>query len=296
MIRSWLFVPGDSPRKFDKASRGPADALILDLEDSVSLAAKPAARHQTCAMLKAARGGQRLYVRVNAFDSGLLPDDLAAVIAAAPDGLVLPKCESAAQVANLSQLLDGAEAGAGIAPGATRIVAIVTETPLSLFGLGDYRHAGPRLHGMMWGAEDLAAELGALGNSEGDRYTEPFRLARSLCLAGARAAGVAAIDAVCADVRNLRRVADEAHAARRDGFDSKAVIHPDHVPLVNSAFTPGEAEIAHARRVIRALADSATGGVVMLDGRMIDRPHERQARRVLELARAAGMPGTGEPG
>ncbi|WP_197029407.1 HpcH/HpaI aldolase/citrate lyase family protein [Paracoccus pantotrophus] len=284
MIRSYLFVPGDSRRKFEKARAGAADALILDLEDSVAAEAKPAARACVRDCLSMPRARPRLFVRVNAFDTGLVLEDLAAVMACAPDGIVLPKCEDAAQVTRLSHILDGVEVGLGQTIGRTAIVAIVTETPAALFSLGHYRGASPRLSGMMWGAEDLSAELGAYTNAEEGAYTPPFELARALCLAGAAAAGVPAIDAICADISNLDRVAAEARLACRDGFEAKAVIHPAHVEPVNAAFTPHDAQITYARRVLDAMELAPRSGVVQLDGRMIDRPHQRLAQRILQRA------------
>lgn len=283
-MRSFLFVPGDSARKFAKAREGAADALILDLEDSVAPAAKVAARCETAAMLAAPRGRHKIFVRVNALDTGLTLADLAAVMPGRPDGVVLPKSTCGADVLQLSHYLDAFEAAQAGAADPAVILAIVTETAGSLFGLGSYAGAGPRLWGMMWGAEDLSASLGALANGEGDSYSEPFRMARNLCLAGAAAAGVVAVDAICADVRNHARIAAEATAARRDGFGAKAVIHPDHVEIVNRAFTPDAVEIAQARRVLAALASAEGQGVAMLDGRMIDKPHERAALRLLAAA------------
>lgn len=282
-MRSFLFVPGDSERKFAKARAGNADALILDLEDSVAPDAKPAARLSVRAMLAGERGSQQLYVRVNAFDTGLTPADLAAVMDARPDGIVLPKCESAAQVQRLATMLDALEAVVGIEPGQTRIVGIATETAASLFSLGSYRDASPRLWGIMWGAEDLAASLGASANRDAAGFLEPYRLARNLCLAGAAAAGIAAIDTVATQLGDLEALALEAAAARRDGFAAKAVIHPDHVDVVNAAFRPSEAEIAQARSIVAAFAQSDAGGVLRLNGRMIDRPHLRAAERVLAM-------------
>lgn len=280
-MRSLLFVPGDSPRKFAKAAAGDADALILDLEDSVAAGQKAEARARTREMLQAPRGGKPLYVRINAFDTGRSVDDLAAVMPARPDGIVLPKCASEADLRRLGHYLEAFEAAERIELGATRIIAIATETAEAVLGLASYREAGPRLWGLMWGAEDLAASLGATDNRCGDDYAEPFRLARNLCLMAAAAAGVAAIDTVCTAIGDLGRVAAEATAARRDGFAAKAVIHPAHVAPVNAAFTPGAAEVEWAERVLAAFRENPAAGVVSIDGRMIDKPHERAARRIL---------------
>lgn len=284
-MRSFLFVPGDSPRKFEKASQGAADALILDLEDSVSPDRKDAARGLTAEMLRAPRGTQQLWVRVNALDTGRTLGDLAAVMAGRPDGIALPKCADAAQVRQVSHWLDAFEAAHGIAPGATRIIGIATETAGSLFGLGGYAEAGPRLWGLMWGAEDLSASLGAAESRQGDAWHSPFRLARDLCLAGAAAAGVVAIDTVYVDIENLAGLARETREAKRDGFGAKAVIHPKHVDVVNAAFAPTAEELDWARRIVAAFADAPDAGTLRMDGKMIDKPHLRLAERLLASAR-----------
>lgn len=282
-----LFVPGDSPRKFQKAAAGPADALILDLEDSVSLANKPAAREATATMLQAPRGRQRHFVRVNAFDTAFTLQDLAAVMPQRPDGIVLPKCQSGEDVRRLALYLDAFEAAHGIEPGSTRILAIATETAASLFGLGSYADC-PRLWGLMWGGEDLASALGAFDNQADGGYTEPYRLARSLCLAGARAAAVVPVDAVFVDIQNLEGLRAEALAARRDGFVAKGVIHPAHVEVVHEAFRPSVEEVAAARRIVMAFDADPGAGVVNIDGRMIDKPHLVKARTVLAWSEGGG--------
>lgn len=283
-MRSFLFVPGDSARKFEKARSGNADALIVDLEDSVSAEAKEAARAATRAMLETPRTAQKWFVRVNALDTGMTLADLAAVMPLRPDGVVLPKCAGAADVERLAAYLDAFEAASGLEHGSTHIVAVATETAESIFGLSGYKGANPRLWGLMWGAEDLAASLGATENSADGVYSEPFRLARNLCLMGASAAGLAAIDTVCTTIGDLAYVEAEANAARRDGFAAKAVIHPSHVDPVNAAFTPKPDEVAWAQRVIAAFADDPQAGVVKIDGKMIDKPHERAARKIMAMA------------
>lgn len=285
-MRSFLFVPGDSRRKFDKAVTGEADALILDLEDSVALPAKAEARQTVGQMLEAERGGKALFVRINALDTGLTLTDLAAVMAHRPDGIVLPKCEGPADLDRVAHYLAAFEATHALPP--TPILAIVTETAASLFTIGDYAKADQRLWGMMWGAEDLAASLGAKENGAKQGYHEPFRLARNLCLAGAAAAGVVAVDSICAVLDDLSVVETEALEARRDGFGAKAVIHPKHVAPVNTAFTPGEEELAWARKVLDAFAADPAAGVVRIDGQMIDKPHERAARKIMALAGQTG--------
>lgn len=283
MTRSILFVPADSPRKFDKARGCGADALILDLEDGVAEAAKPAARTTVRDMLGAPRDAQALWVRVNALDSGLIDADLDAVVPLAPFGIVLPKCRGGEDVRALDALLARREAAAGLPRDGLRVLPVATETAGSVFGLGSYAGCSPRLWGLTWGAEDLAADVGALTNQHDGRYTEPFRIVRALCLFAAAAAGVRALDAVCVDLRDPQAAGREAREARRDGFTGKVAIHPSHVGPINDAFTPSEAERAFAQRVIDAFAANPDSGALRLDGRMVDRPHLRAARRVLGL-------------
>jgi citrate lyase subunit beta / citryl-CoA lyase len=282
-MRSMLFVPGDSPRKFEKASHGNAGALILDLEDSVVADKKGEARGLTRTMLGTRRAGQQLHVRVNALDTGLTLEDLAAIMPGAPDGIVLPKSRGGEDVRKLSLWLDAFEAAAGTKPGSTRIVVVATETAEAMFGLGTYKDSSPRLAGLMWGAEDLAAALGAIENGSGGAFHSPYRLARDLCLIGAAAAEVAAIDTVYTDLDNLAGLEQETRIARRDGFSAKALIHPKHVDIVNAAFEPSPAERAWAEKVVAAFADNPSSGTLRLDGKMLDRPHLRAAQKVLGL-------------
>ncbi|GAC1502674.1 MAG: CoA ester lyase [Bradyrhizobium sp.] len=286
-MRSMLFVPGDSPRKFEKASQGHASALILDLEDSVVSDKKDEARGFTRTMLGGRRAGQELYIRVNALDTSMTLQDLAAVMPAAPDGIVLPKCRSGDDVRHLALWLDAFEAAAGTPPGSTRIVVVATETAASVFGLGSYKDCSPRLAGMMWGAEDLAASLGATENASGGKFHSPYLLARDMCLIGAAAAEVAAIDTVYTDIENLAGLEAETRAARRDGFSAKALIHPKHVDIVNAAFEPTAAERGWAEKIVAAFANNPALGTLRVDGRMIDKPHLRAARKIL------GMPERG---
>lgn len=283
-MRSLLFVPGDSERKYAKARDSAADVLILDLEDSVATASKQQARGSVRTMLQTPATRQARYVRINAMDTGLALADLAAVMPEGPDGIVLPKSTGGEDIRTLSAWLDAFEAASGVAHGQTRIIAIATETAASIFGLDTYKGASPRLHGLMWGAEDLAASVGALTNNENGAYTTPFMLARNLCLMAAAAADVLAIDAICADINNIERVAGEAFSARRDGFSAKAIIHPAHIEPVNRVFTPSDVEVENARRIISAFAADPQAGVISLDGRMLDRPHERAARKILAAA------------
>ncbi len=277
MFRSLLFVPGDSERKLDKAPGTAADLLIVDLEDAVSAANKEVALGITRAFLDRDRAGKQVYVRVNAFDTGWVERDLAAVMAGKPDGIVLPKSEGGGDIDRLATLLDRYDDD-----GATRIIPVATETPQAVLNLASYRGCSPRLAGLMWGAEDLASAIGATSNRDAEgRFRSPFRLARDLCLHAAASAGVAAIDTVYVDVHNHDGLRAEALEARADGFTAKAVIYPAHCEIVNAAFAATEAEIAWAHAVLKALAESAGGGVAMLDGKMLDKPHEVQARRIL---------------
>ncbi|MBR0830046.1 CoA ester lyase [Bradyrhizobium manausense] len=280
-MRSMLFVPGDSPRKFEKASQGNADALIIDVEDSVVAEKKDEARKLTLAMLKDRRGPHQLYVRVNALDTGMTLVDLAAVMPGVPDGIVLPKSQGGDDVRQVALWLDAFEAAAGTKVGLTRIVCVATETAGSIFGLGTYRNCSPRLAGLMWGAEDLSASLGATEKASAGVFHSPYRLARDLCLMAAAAAEVAPIDTVYTDIDNLAGLEAETRAARRDGFSAKALIHPKHVDIVNAAFAPTEAERTWAEKVIAAFADNPNAGTLRLDGQMIDKPHLRAAQKIL---------------
>ena len=283
-MRSMLFVPGDSPRKFEKAMATSASALILDLEDSVVPDKKDEARGLTRTMLGGGRvGGPALYVRVNALDTGMTLQDLAATMPAAPDGIVLPKCRSGDDVRHLALWLDAFEAVAGTKAGTTQIVVVATETAASVFGLGSYKDSSPRLAGLMWGAEDLAASLGATENGSAGKFHSPYLLARDMCLIGAAAAEVAAIDTVYTDIENLAGLEQETRHARRDGFSAKALIHPRHVDIVNAAFEPSAAERAWAEKIVAAFADNPKLGTLRLDGRMIDKPHLRAARKILGI-------------
>lgn len=293
-IRSLLFVPGDSERKQTKALGSGADALILDLEDSVAEAQLPAARAQVAAFLKAhsGRAVPQRWVRVNSPDSGKIRDDLAAVVGGKPDGLVLPKVSSAREVAAVARELEALEAREGLSGGAIRIIVIATETPQALLTLSEYGTgaAGSRLSGLTWGMEDLSAALGVTEKVQEDGSLTPvLELARSLCLVAAAAAGVQGIDGVHADFRDTPGLKREAARARRDGFTAKLAIHPDQVPLINAAFSPSEAEVEYARRVVAAFGTDGKAGVTSLDGKMLDRPHWVLAQRVLALSRRGGL-------
>lgn len=285
-MRSLLFVPGDDERKIAKGLASAADALILDLEDAVAPDRKSHARDLCARTLTSAGLSKTLFVRVNALDSAGLEDDLEAIVPARPFGIVLPKCRSADDVRALDALLTPLEAQAGIEPGAIHILPIVTETAGSLFGLASYsKPVPPRLYGMMWGGEDLAADLGSVANRGADgRYLAPFELARSLCLIGAAAASVIPIDSVYTDFRDSAGLRDETAQALTMGYSAKAAIHPGQIDIINAAFTPSAADIDWAKRVIAAFDNAPQTGVASLDGRMLDRPHYRSARRVLARA------------
>ncbi|OWT60074.1 HpcH/HpaI aldolase/citrate lyase family protein [Candidimonas nitroreducens] len=285
MSASMLFVPASSPEKFAKACNGDAHALILDLEDSVPPDGKDQARGNVIQMLRSKASSQQLWVRVNPAESGLLLQDLAAVVPHAPYGIVLPKCCGRDSLFPVACYLDALEAAAGIAIGQTRILAIATETAASLFRLADYAGVTARLWGLAWGGEDLGADMGVINNSESGVYTDPFRLARSLCVLGAAAAGVRAIDTVTVALKDIERVRREALAAFRDGFSGKMAIHPAQIEAINQAFTFSPEKIEWARRVLAAFAQNPGQRALQLDGQMIDEPHAKQARRILEASR-----------
>ena len=283
MTRSYLFVPGDSERKLTKGLAGDADALIIDLEDAVAPSNKEAARTLTAQFLNTNPDARaRLWVRVNAFSTGLTDADVAAIVAHQPAGIVLPKCDGIEHVEQLARLLTTLEMQHQLPAGEMRIIGIVTETAASTLNIASLRTGHPRLSGIMWGAEDLAADLGAAGNRDATgAYAEPFRLARSLCLLAAKAAGIDAIDTVFTDIRDLAKLELETTAVKAMGFDAKAAIHPDQVGIINRVYTPGVEELAWARRVVAAFDAQPGVGVVRLDDQMVDQPHLKHARRLL---------------
>ena len=272
--RSWLFVPADSEKKIAKALDSEADAIIFDLEDSVAPAMKPAARELLKTLAKRS-GGPQLWVRVNPLGSPFIKDDLHLIGVAEIHGIVLPKAESGADVTQLAHRT-----------GTIPVHAIVTETAASLFGLLSYRDPKSPLAAMSWGAEDLSAALGASSKyDESGELSFTYRLARSLCLAGAVAAGVQPVDGVFADFKDEKGLRAEAEAARREGFTGKLAIHPAQVPVINAAFTPSSEELRHAEEIVAAFEAHPDAGVLSVGGRMVDRPHLVQARRVLERSR-----------
>jgi citrate lyase subunit beta/citryl-CoA lyase len=272
--RSWLFVPADSERKIARALESEADAIIFDLEDSVAPDRKGAAR-DILKQLPQRSGGPEWWVRINPIGSEHHKDDLHLIGIADVHGIVLPKAESGADVTRLAHRT-----------GNIPIHAIVTETAASLFGLLSYRDPKSTLAAMSWGAEDLSAALGASSkyDASGD-LSFTYKLARSLCLAGAVAAGVQPVDGVFADFRDGAGLRAESEAARREGFTGKLAIHPDQVPVINAAFTPSGDDVRHAEEIVAAFEAHPSAGVLSVGGKMVDRPHLVQARRVLERAR-----------
>ena len=284
LSRSWLFAPGDSARKIEKAIGGEADAIILDLEDAVASSAKPEARRLVRDTLEGAgEGRSRLWVRVNPLDGDWTQDDLDAVVSAGPAGIMLPKAQGRADMDMIDKLLSPLEQQAGIAP--LPVLPLVTETAAAMFTTGEYRGA-PRLAGMSWGAEDLSDSLGASESmDEHGRYRPVFELARSLCLLGAAAAGVPAIETIMADFRDLEGLERRARQVKRDGYRGMLAIHPAQVPVINAAFAPSEAEIAEAREIVDLFAEHPGAGTIGWRKGMLDRPHLSRARQVLAQVR-----------
>ena len=291
-MRSLLFAPADSARKLNKAMSSGADALIIDLEDSIALDSKARARDSAAAFLKDAMANtQRPYliVRVNGLQTGLTDADLDAITPAKPDAIMLPKAEGGAAIVHAAAKLAVREAQNDLPDSHIKILPIATETAAALFMVGTFAGARARLIGMTWGAEDLSAELGARANrDEQGRFLDPYRLARSLCLAGAAAAAVPAIDTVFVDFRNDAGFRRECEEACRDGFVGKMAIHPAQVPIINDVFTPSADAIAHAQTVVAAFAAAPGAGGVGIAGVMYDRPHLVRAKQLLARAPCSG--------
>jgi citrate lyase subunit beta/citryl-CoA lyase len=289
-MRSFLFIPGDSPKKLDKGMGSGADALLLDLEDSISPQNKVAARATTLAFLKETvpvKQRPRLYVRINGLATGLTDDDLDAVVSGRPDGVMFPKAEGGAAVIHCDAKIAAREAIHGLPDGALDIIAIATETAQAMFLAGTYGGASKRLRGLTWGAEDLSVELGAEAKRDAEgQFVAPSQLARSLCLAGAAAAQVQAIDTVYIDFRNDAGLRRECEEARRDGFTGKMAIHPGQVAIINEVFTPTAEAIKRAEAVVAAFADNPGAGTVGIGGVMYDRPHLERARQLLARAKS----------
>ena len=282
-LRSLLFVPGDSERKFAKAQTSGADALILDLEDSVALAQKRKAREHVAALLENTAARDWLFfVRVNALDSGLTLGDLAAVVKPGLDGLLIPKANGGEDIARFGHYLDALETKSGMPLGSVKLAVVATETARAMFNLASYSPAHPRLVALTWGAEDLAAAVGATDNRESDgAWTEPYRLVRTQCLFAASAAETTPIDTIHADFRDSDGLERDCRRSRRDGFLGRMAIHPDQVAIINRCYTPSEAEVAHARRIVDAFAAEPGAGALGIDGKMVDIPHLKAARKVL---------------
>ncbi|HEY1300951.1 MAG TPA: CoA ester lyase [Stellaceae bacterium] len=282
-MRSFLFVPADSERKLARAPEAGADALILDLEDSVVPQNRPLARARARSFLDSTGTAPfRRWVRINPLAGADALADLAAVVPGRPDGILLPKCMPE-DLRRLDHYLDAFEAAAALPRGAIRVVAIATETPAALFALGGYAGASPRLAGITWGAEDLSAAIGGNNRRRDGVYDDVYRLARSLCLAAAAAAEVAPIDTIFTDFRDNAGLEAECAAARRSGFTAKMAIHPAQITAINTAFSVGADELAWARRVVELFETHPEAGTIALDGKMLDRPHLTLARRLLGL-------------
>jgi len=282
--RSWLFAPGDSERKMEKAAGGPADIVLFDLEDAVAEAEKPRARERISAFLAAQPADRsRLWVRINPLQGPHALADLAAVTPGRPGGIMLPKSRHRADVECLDRYLSDLEAAAGIERGATRVIPLVTETAESMFTTGTYGGA-PRLAALSWGAEDLADALGAADNRNPDgSYAFTYELARSFCLLGAAAAGVAAVETIHGDFRDESGLRRRAQQARRAGFRGMLAIHPAQVEVINEAFTPSAEELQAAQEIVDLFAANPGAGTIGHRGAMLDRPHLARARALLEL-------------
>ncbi|TGX50347.1 CoA ester lyase [Sphingomonas gei] len=285
IARSLLFAPGDSERKLTKAGGSGADLVLLDLEDAVAPANKAVARTLVAAHLRSSERAQPLWVRINPLDSEHALADLAAIVPGRPDGIMLPKA-TRAEAERLHHYLTALEAAAGLPIGEIRTIVVATETAPALFGLGDYAGC-PRLAALTWGAEDSATALGATDNrDEHGEYDFPYQLFRALALAGAAAASVAPIETIHGDFRDLDGLAKVAAKARRAGFRGMLAIHPDQVPVINRAFSPSEAEIERAERIVAAFDANPGAGTIGLDGAMLDMPHLKRARAVLAMPRS----------
>ena len=282
-LRSLLFVPGNSERKFARAKDCGADALILDLEDSVAHSQKAAARALVGDIVgRHEKRNWRLFVRVNALDTGLTFDDMAAVVKPGLDAILIPKANGASDLERIGQDLERLEAGADLKRGSVKCAVVATETPSAMFALGTYAPAHPRLIALTWGAEDLSAALGATDNREPDgAWTFPYQVARAQCLFAASAAEVAAIDTVFVDFRDNDGLERDCRRSRRDGFSGRLAIHPDQIATINRAYAPSEAEIERARKIVAAFEANPGAGTLGVDGRMVDVPHLKAARKTL---------------
>ena len=284
-MRSWLFAPGDSEKKMAKAADSDADVVLIDLEDAVAEANKPLARQLLAEFLAAnADRRARLWVRVNPLDGPHTLDDLAAVMPHAPGGIMLPKVYGRADVELLDHYLTAFEAAHGLPRGATPVIVLVTETAEGMFHTGDYKGAA-RVVALTWGAEDLADSIGAFSNRNPDgSYSFTYEMARSFCLLGAATAGVAAIETISADFRDLEALRARAEKVRRDGYAGMLAIHPAQVPVINAAFTPTAEEVAEAEEIVAVFAANPGVGAIGWKGGMLDRPYLARAERLLRQA------------
>ena len=290
-IRSFLFVPGDSEKKLGKVDGTAADAFIFDLEDAVAPARKPVARDMVPTFIKDRPRADRtsqMWVRVNPLDTPWTLDDLAAIVPAAPDGIMLPKVNGPEDVREVSNYLSALETFAGVEVGSIKILPVATETAISPFRLGDYAGAKlDRLYGLTWGAEDLSSAIGASGNTdEAGQWTHTYKMVRSLCLLGAHAAGTEAVDTLYVDFRDPDGLRASCRAARAEGFSGRIAIHPAQVEVINEAFSPSPEEVDFARRVVNLFAANPDSGTLGLDGKMLDIPHLKQAQKTLAIREA----------
>lgn len=288
-LRSLLFVPGDSEKKFAKARESGADVLILDLEDSVALSMKDMAREMVQSWLdQASEVEPALFVRINPLDGGLTLADLAAVVRPGLAGVLVPKANGVHDIERIGHYLDALEQRAGMERGTVKIAVVSTETPAAMFALGTYQQAGERLLGLTWGAEDLGAAIGITDNKEPDgSWTFPYQVARAQCLFAAAAANVAPIDTLYGNFKDPEGLEIDCRRARRDGFTGRIAIHPAQVETINRCFSPSEEEIAFAKRVVEAFAANPDAGTLGIDGKMVDLPHLTAARKTLAAAGAS---------
>jgi len=281
-----LFVPGDRPERFEKAEASGADAVILDLEDAVAAPQRPRAREAIATHLRRSARPVPLWVRINPVDSADALADLSSVVSAKPDGVVLPKARNGHDVSRLDHWLEALEATHGREVGSIPLIPMITETAGAMLQLASFVPTPARVVGMTWGAEDLAAELGAAASrDEAGRYEMPYQMASAGCLVTATAAGVSAIDTVDTEIKDIAAVEQRARASRRSGYTAKLAIHPAQIAALHAAFTPSADEIAHAEAVLAAFSKSPDAGALRVDGKLVDRPHVLQAERVLAAAR-----------
>ena len=288
-LRSLLFVPGDSERKFARAREAGADVLILDLEDAVAPSKKHEARAHVASLLSEEHTRKwSFFVRINPLSTGLALQDLASVVGPGLDGILLPKADSALDVIRAGHYLDALEQRANMPAGRVRIAVVATETPAAMFALGSYAPAHPRLCALTWGAEDLGAAIGATANKDaGGQWSFPYQVARAQCLFAAASAEVAPIDTLYADYRDPDGLAASCRLSRRDGFTGRIAIHPDQVATINACFSPSDEDVAHARVVVEAFARQPDAGTIGIGGQMYDIPHLKAAQRTLAACAAA---------